>query len=198
MTSFPGNIYLIFFFFQARLTYVIAEIAPKTAWKINLRVFEILWWIRQGCQLEPMFICFLTVGGIRVMLTQKVFVLSSVTDIMKGFLLQLVRNRTNLKQLCTLISSEIKKSMLVSLPSNMFHNLQLWHCVLCDFLKIIIFTEPESKCFTSRLAFGSATCPARLWAVEVWLVVSGWGMHIIFEWIGRAPTAEKRAWCSVK
>lgn len=114
MTSFPGNIYLIFFFFQARLTYVIAEIAPKTAWKINLRVFEILWWIRQGCQLEPMFICFLTVGGIRVMLTQKVFVLSSVTDIMKGFLLQLVRNRTNLKQLCTLISSEIKKYACLS------------------------------------------------------------------------------------
>lgn len=94
------------------------------------------------------------------MLIQKVFVLSSVTDIMKGLLLQLVRNRTNLKQLCTLVSSEVKKSMLVSLPSNMFYNLLLWYCVLCGFFLIIIFTEPESKCFTSRLAFGSATCPA--------------------------------------
>lgn len=42
------------------------------------------------------------------MLTQKVFVLSSVTD-MKGFLLQIVRNRTNLMQLCTPVSSVIKK-----------------------------------------------------------------------------------------
>lgn len=48
------------------------------------------------------------------MLTQKVFVLSSVTDIMKGLLLQLVRNRTNLKQLCTLVSSEVKKYACLS------------------------------------------------------------------------------------
>lgn len=58
---------------------------------------------------EPMFICFPTAGGIRVVWTQKVFGLSSVTDIMKGLLLQMVRNRTNVKQLCTLVSSEGKK-----------------------------------------------------------------------------------------
>lgn len=46
------------------------------------------------------------------MLTQKVFGLSSVTDIMKGLLLQMVRNRTNLKQLCTLVSTERKKFYL--------------------------------------------------------------------------------------
>lgn len=42
------------------------------------------------------------------MLTQKVFGLSSVTDIVKRLLLQMVRNRTNLKQLCTLVSLERK------------------------------------------------------------------------------------------
>lgn len=97
------------------------------------------------------------------MLTQKVFGLSSVTDIMKGLLLQMGRNRTNLKQLCTLVSLERKKkSVLVSLPSNMFYNLLLWYCVLYGFF-IIIFTEPVSnKCshFASILAFGSATCSA--------------------------------------
>ena len=81
-----------------------------------------------------MFICFPTAGGIRVVLTQKVFGLSSVTDIMKGLLLQMGRNRTNLKQLCTLVSLERKKkSLLVSLPSNMFYNLLLWYCVLYGF-----------------------------------------------------------------
>ena len=43
------------------------------------------------------------------MLTQKVFGLSSVTDIIKGLLLQMVRNRTNLKQLCILVSSRKEK-----------------------------------------------------------------------------------------
>lgn len=63
------------------------------------------------------------------MLTQKVFGLSSVTDIMKGLLLQMVRNRTNLKQLCNLVSSESRKNIPVFLPSNMFYNLLLWYCV---------------------------------------------------------------------
>lgn len=49
MTSFPENIYLIFFSFQAKLTSLIAKIAPKTSWKINSGVFEIPEWIRQGC-----------------------------------------------------------------------------------------------------------------------------------------------------
>lgn len=49
MTGFPANIYLIFFSFQAKLTSLIAEIAPKTSWKINSRVFEIPEWIRSGC-----------------------------------------------------------------------------------------------------------------------------------------------------
>ena len=67
------------------------------------------------------------------------------------------------------------------------------------FFKIIIFTKPErNKCFTSRRAAGSATCPSWPRAAGVRLVVSGWGMHIIPEWIGQALTAEKRAWCSVE
>lgn len=49
------------------------------------------------------------------MLTQKVFGLSSVSDIMKGLLLQMVRNRTNLKQLCTLVSLERKENLYLSL-----------------------------------------------------------------------------------
>lgn len=102
---------------------------------------------------------------------------------------------------CALLFPQKEKNIPVSLPSNMFYNLLLWYCVLYGFFFIIIFTEPESnKCshFTSRLAFGSATCPAWPWAVGVRLVVSGWGMHIILKWIGQALTAEKRAWCSVE
>lgn len=40
-----------FFFlpFDAKLTSVIAEIAAKTSWKINLRVFEIPEWIGSAC-----------------------------------------------------------------------------------------------------------------------------------------------------
>lgn len=49
MTSFPENIHLIFFSFQAKLTSLIAKIAPKTSWKINSGVFEMPEWIRQGC-----------------------------------------------------------------------------------------------------------------------------------------------------
>lgn len=49
ITSFPENIYLIFFSFQTKLTSLIAKIAPKTSWKINSGVFEIPEWIRQGC-----------------------------------------------------------------------------------------------------------------------------------------------------
>lgn len=55
------------------------------------------------------------------MLTQKVFGLSSVTDIMKELLLQMGRDGTNLKQLCALVLLERKKNVFfISLPSGMF------------------------------------------------------------------------------
>lgn len=47
------------------------------------------------------------------MLTQKVFVLFSITD-MKEFLLQMVRNRIDLMQLCTPVSSVIKRFSCLS------------------------------------------------------------------------------------
>lgn len=101
---------------------------------------------------------------------------------------------------CVLLFLQKEKVILVNLPSNMFNNLLLWYCVLYGFC-IISFTKPVSnKCshFMSCLTFGSSTCPAWPWAVGVQLAVSGWGMHIILEWIGQALTAEKRAWCSVE
>lgn len=97
------------------------------------------------------------------MLTQRVFGLSSVTDIMKGLLLQMFRNTTNPEQLCVRFLGKRKKHAPLSLPSNMFYNLLLWFCVLYGFFFIIIFTKPVSnKCshFAIHLAFGSATCPA--------------------------------------
>lgn len=86
LTSFPENIYLIFLSFHAKLTSFIAKIAPNTSWKIPSGLFEIPEWICQGYVVWAMFICFQTVGGIRVVLSQKVFGLSSVTDNQEGAL----------------------------------------------------------------------------------------------------------------
>lgn len=41
ITCFPENIHLLFLFFQAELTSLIAKILPKPPWKINSRVFGI-------------------------------------------------------------------------------------------------------------------------------------------------------------
>lgn len=48
------------------------------------------------------------------MLTQKVFGLPSVTDVVKGLLLQMDRDGMNLKQLCALVLLERTKSSHLS------------------------------------------------------------------------------------
>lgn len=70
----------------------------------------------------------------------------------EGFLLQMVRNETNLKQLCARVSSQTA----VFLPSNMFYNLLLWYSVLSAFLaywKIFLLKGGEfCGCLTSILS----------------------------------------------
>lgn len=109
------------------------------------------------------------------MLTQKVFGLSSVTEIMKGLLLQTVRNWTNLKQLCTLVSLERqkkkKKNVPDSLPSNMFYNLLLWYCVLYGFILSLFLAKAASdkrSHFASHLAFGRRCNLPLLWLGAAW------------------------------
>lgn len=59
--SFPPSISSIFTFFsQAELT---SLIAPKTLWKINSAVFEILERLGPSAELEPVFICFPAAEG---------------------------------------------------------------------------------------------------------------------------------------
>lgn len=104
---------------------------------------------------------------------------------------------------CVRLLTQRERNIFVSSPSNMFYNLLPCYCVLCGFffflpLSLSFSLYQSNKCFTSRRAFGSATCPIWPGAVGVRLVVSSWGLHIILEWIGQAMTAETRACCSVE
>lgn len=96
------------------------------------------------------------------MLTQKVFVSSSVTDIMKGSCCRWSEMRQT-RSSCALV---FPPKLLVSLPSNMFHILLLWSSVLSGFLGFLknsFFSREEEEEEEGALhpAFGSATCPAR-------------------------------------
>lgn len=81
---------------------------------------------------------------------------------MKGLSLQLLRNGTNLKQLRARRPAEIKKARLSRRQVICFIICYRGVVSYVCFSSIIIFIEPQSKCFARRLAFGGATCPELL------------------------------------
>ncbi len=83
------------------------------------------------------------------MLTQKVFGLSSVTDIMKGLLLQMVINRTNLKQLCTLVSSKEKKLYLICCQVICF---RICYCGIVSYMAFLSFFSLNQSPISASLA----------------------------------------------
>lgn len=109
-----------------------------------------------------MFICFPTAGGIRIVLTQKVFGLSSVTEIMTGLLLQMVRNWTNLKQLCAPVSPERQKVYLTLCQVICFI---ICYCGVVSYMALFYhyFSKSSTK-FTRHLAFGTAMCLHLAWS----------------------------------
>lgn len=161
--EFPWKYFLNIFFFQAELT---SLIVPRTSWKINSKVFEILQWIGQSGELEPVFICFPAAGGIGACwLRRYLFCLLLQTSwrvliadgqkwdkpkaaVCSCFL-------TNCLYFCQVICFIIcycgTRSYLVFwLSENSF------------------FSREESSVDVLHLAFGGATCPAwrQLWASE--------------------------------
>lgn len=135
-----------FFSSQAKWTSLIVKIAPKDLMENKCRSIWNSWVDFPGPpSVSPCLFVFQRQGGDEGCVDSKGIWFVFCYRHHEGLLLQMVRNRTNLKQLCALVSSDRKKkkkNTLVSLPSNMFHNLLLWCCDLYGFF-IILFTSVQ-------------------------------------------------------
>lgn len=174
---------------------MIAEIAAKTSWKINLRVFEIPEWIGSACLVWARVYLFSNCRRDRGHVDSIGICFVFRYRHREGALTAAAKKWDKPETAACSPSRGNQKSALVPSPSNMFYNLLPWCGVLCVLFFNHYFHWTTVQVLCSPSGLWRCNLP---WAAKVRLVGSGRGMRIILDWIGRRLTAERRARCSVK